>query len=155
MAKFDPGLLSMGAEGIAASAKDAAERAQQAEEKAEAARKAEIAAKRLKMERQRRLDAITRKKVVKNRMKLYHLIDSGKITRIFDAKAGHVLSDNAHINWGHVEDEDEDPTRFLEDSTEATNTDSDEDSISSKGSSLPEKKKKKSKKEEEEGRRER
>jgi hypothetical protein len=40
-------------------------------------------------------------------------------------KAGHVLSDNAKVNWGHHDDEEGDSTQFLEDSRQPTDTDSD------------------------------
>ena len=112
----------------------------------EAIMKKEREKKRLKSENQRKLDAIKRRQVIKQRNKLYDLIGSNKISAIFDQKAGSVLAEGADIRWGDEEAQN-DALGFLEDTTEAT-TDSESDDESEM---QPKKKKKSSKKGSESG----
>ena len=92
------------------------------EEAAEEIIRKERAAKKAKYERQRKLDATLRKQTIKNRMKLYHLIDSGKITKIFANKSSSVLAEDQNLTWGDAE-ENEEADAFMEDSTQATSSD--------------------------------
>ena len=84
--------------------------------------RAERDARKAKRERQRKLDAALRKQTVKQRTKLYHLITSDKISKIFAHKAGHVLAEGAGIRWGNEEDQEE-ADAFMEESTQATSSD--------------------------------
>ena len=87
----------------------------------------ERAEKKLKYERQRKLDAVKRKQTIKQRNKLYQLIDSGKITKIFAQKSASVLAEEQNIAWGN-EEEAAEAEAFMEDSTQATSSDESEDS---------------------------
>lgn len=118
-----------------------------AEENAEALLIREREAKKAKREKQRKLDGELRKQTVKQRNKLYHLINSGKITKIFANKAGHVLAEGQGIQWGDDADADE-AEAFMEDSTQATSSDeSSDDDEAKRKKKIAEKAKKKKKKE--------
>jgi spore germination protein GerM len=107
-------------------------------------------ANKAKREKQRKLDGELRKQTVKQRNKLYHLISTGKITKIFANKAGHVLAEGQGIQWGDEADADE-AEAFMEDSTQATSSDesSDESDMAKRKKKIAQKAEKKAQKEQE------
>ena len=131
------------------------EEAQKQEEAAEAARRDQQRKRKEKLERQRRVDAALRKRVIKQRNKLYHLIESDKISAIFEQKAqGHVLGEGGGLKgFSNSEDvheaQDRDALDFLDDSTVATSS-SEEDSEDERERRRAETKKKKKEKKERE-----
>lgn len=78
-----------------------------------ALKRAERQDKDAKMADTRREANLVRAQTVRRRNRLYHLITSGEINRIFDLKAGHVLSEGTGIRWG-TEEASVDPLAFLD-----------------------------------------
>jgi len=120
------------------------------EEAEENALRKERDARKAKREKQRKVDAEVRKQTVKQRNKLYTLINSGKINQIFANRAGHVLAEGQGIQWGDEANHDE-AEAFMEDSTQATSDDesSDESDTAKRKKKIAEKAEKKARKEKE------
>ena len=93
-----------------------------------ALKRAERQDKEAKMANARRDANILRQQTVRRRNRLYHLITSGEINRVFDLKAGHVLSEGAGINWG-TDALPDDPLAFLDSDAGSSSIDQESQSM--------------------------
>lgn len=85
-----------------------------------ALKKAERAEKEMKLIDQRRAANLKRAQTVRRRNRLYQLITSGDINRVFDLKAGHVLAEGSRVRWGTDEASGSgDPLDFLDSEVES------------------------------------